>query len=62
MLGQVMRNCGLATGVETGSPLGLRFVAAGFRAAGAALPALDRLDRRRALPLAWHCEAVRPRG
>jgi SAM-dependent methyltransferase len=61
-LGQVMRNCGLATGIGTRSPLGLRLVAASFRGVGGALPALDRLDRRRALPLAWHCEAVKPSG
>jgi SAM-dependent methyltransferase len=58
-MAQLARNCGLAIGAGTGrGELGRRAVAAGFRAAGSVLPRLDRLDRRRALPIGFACRAV----
>lgn len=57
-LGQMARNCGLATGV--GSAPGPRVIALGMLAVSRLLPPLDRLDRRRALPLGYLCRAVRP--
>jgi SAM-dependent methyltransferase len=59
MLGQVARNCGLATGVEADDRGAARLVATVLRIAGSALPRLDRLDRRRALPLGYAVRAVR---
>jgi len=62
-LGVLATNCGVSIGVrgERGE-LGRRLLAAGFRAAGRALPALDRFDERRALPVGWGLRAVRPLG
>ena len=58
-MAQLARNMGPATGVGTGSgELGLRVLAAGFRGVSRALPALDRLDRRHALPIGFACRAV----
>ena len=58
-MAQLARNMGPATGVGTGSgELGRRLLAAGFRGVSRALPALDRLDRRHALPIGFACRAV----
>lgn len=60
-LAHVARNAALATGTGTGArEFGARLLAAGLRAAARALPRLDRVDRRRALPLGYACRAVRP--
>ncbi len=59
-LGQLARNCGPAIGVgATRFHIGGRAVAALGRLAGRFLPALDRMDRRRALPVGWCCTARR---
>ena len=56
-------NCGLSIGVRADrADLGRRILAAAFRGAGRALPLLDRIDERRALPVGWACRAVRPAG
>jgi len=58
-MAQLARNCGPATGVGTGSgELGRRVLAAAFRGVAHVLPRLDRLDRRRALPVGFACRAV----
>lgn len=58
-MAQLARNGGLAIGAGTGrDELGLRVVAAALRAVARVLPAADRLDRRRALPLGFACHAV----
>ena len=58
-LAQLARNCGPAIGVGTGrGELGRRLLAAAFRGAARALPRLDRLDRRHALPIGFACRAV----
>ena len=58
-MAQLARNMGPATGVGAGTgDLGRRLLAAGFRGAARALPRLDRLDRRRALPIGFACRAV----
>jgi SAM-dependent methyltransferase len=59
-MAQLSTNCGLAIGVGDDAGPTLRAVAAAGRLAGRLLPALDRLDRRRALPLGWLCVATRP--
>ena len=59
-LGQVARNCGLATGVTRGDRSARRAVAVALRLAGSAVARLDRLDRRHALPLGYGVRAVRP--
>jgi len=63
-MAQLARNMGPATGVGAGSDeLGRRVLAAGFRGVARALPALDRFDRRRALPIGFAARAVaKPRG
>jgi SAM-dependent methyltransferase len=59
-LAQLSRNCGLIIGAGTErSDVGRRAVAAAGRAAARVLPRLDRLDRRRALPLGWTVTARR---
>ena len=59
-LGVLATNCGVSIGVGTGGRDGARRVlAAVFRGIGRALPALDRIDERRALPVGWSCRAVR---
>ena len=58
-MAQLARNGGLAIGAGTGrDELGRRVVAAALRGVARALPAGDRLDRRRALPLGFACHAV----
>ena len=58
-MAQLARNCGPAIGVGTGrGELGRRILAAAFRGAARALPRLDRLDPRRALPIGFACRAV----
>ena len=58
-MAQLARNMGPATGVSAGSnDLGRRVLAAGFRGVARALPALDRFDRRRALPIGFAARAV----
>jgi SAM-dependent methyltransferase len=55
----LLHACGLSIGVEaTGRDLPRRALAAACRGIGTLLPALDRLDRRRALPLGYTCRAV----
>ncbi|MEA2363954.1 MAG: hypothetical protein QOD71_3099 [Thermoleophilaceae bacterium] len=62
-LAQLSRNCGLIIGAGTQrGDVGRRAVAAAGRAAARVLPALDRLDRRRALPLGWTVSARRVRS
>jgi SAM-dependent methyltransferase len=62
-LGQMARNCGLATGVAgRRSGLGRRALALVMLGVSRLLPRLDRLDRRRALPLGYGCRALRPAG
>jgi hypothetical protein len=57
-MAQMARNCGMAMGV--GSKLGPRLVALGMLGVSRLLPPLDRMDRRRALPLGYVCRARRP--
>jgi SAM-dependent methyltransferase len=60
-LGQMARNCGMATGVRGGRhDLGRRAIALGMLGLSRLLARLDRLDRRRALPLGYGCRALRP--
>jgi SAM-dependent methyltransferase len=60
-VGVLAWNGGTSIGVRADSrDLPRRVVAASLRAAARALPALDRLDRRRALPVGWACTARRP--
>jgi hypothetical protein len=60
-LGVLATGCGLSIGVRAEPrDAGRRVLAAAFRGIGRALPALDGLDRRRALPVGWGCRAVRP--
>ncbi len=47
------------TAIDAVTP-GARLAAAGLRLAGRLLPALDRLDRRHALPVGWGVRARRP--
>jgi SAM-dependent methyltransferase len=59
-LAQMLHNCGVATGVRAErSDIGRRLIAAAGRALARPLPALDRFDRRRALPLTYSCRAVK---
>ncbi len=60
-LGTLAWNGGASLGVraERGD-LPRRVLAAALRAAARVLPRLDRLDRRRALPVGWGCRARRP--
>jgi SAM-dependent methyltransferase len=60
-IAQLLRHCGPATGVtaERGD-LPLRLLAGALRAVARVVTRLDRLDRRRALPLGYGCRAVRP--
>lgn len=59
-LAMMLRNAGLITGVRARGDLGRRVLAAACRAIARALPRLDRLDERRALPLGYCCRARRP--
>ena len=59
-LAQLSRNCGLAIGTADHPSVARRGVAAAGRLVARVLPALDRLDERRALPLGWLCTATRP--
>jgi SAM-dependent methyltransferase len=60
-LGQVARNAGLALGVTTRRrDVGHRVLAGALRGLAVPLATLDRLDRRRALPLGFACRARRP--
>jgi SAM-dependent methyltransferase len=59
-LAQLARNCGLAIGVADHPTAARRAVAAAGRVVARLLPKLDRLDRRRALPVGWLCAATRP--
>jgi SAM-dependent methyltransferase len=57
-LAYVARSCAPAIGLGTSrAELGRRVLAAGLRAGAAALPRLDRLDSRRALPLGYGVRA-----
>jgi SAM-dependent methyltransferase len=59
-LGQVMRNCAPSVGVNRSQgALTLRGTAAVLRVLGELIRRLDRLDRRRALPIGYACEATR---
>ncbi|HEV7807752.1 MAG TPA: methyltransferase domain-containing protein [Solirubrobacteraceae bacterium] len=59
-LGQLLRNMGSATGRGgKGDTLALRALVAGAHRAGPLVGRLDRLDRRRALPLGYRCVARR---
>jgi SAM-dependent methyltransferase len=59
-LAEVARICAPATGMgTTREELGRRLLAAGLRAGASVLPRLDRLDRRRALPLGYGVRATR---
>lgn len=59
-LGVLATNCGVSIGVRADRrDAGRRILAAAFRGVGRALPALDRIDERRALPVGWGCRAVR---
>jgi SAM-dependent methyltransferase len=59
-LAQLARHGGQAMGVGTDvREVPHRLVAAGLRGVARLLPALDRLDRRRALPLGYACRARR---
>ena len=54
-------NCGISIGVRAErADAPRRVLAAAFRGIGRALPALDRIDERRAMPVGWSCRAVRP--
>jgi SAM-dependent methyltransferase len=58
-LGLLLHGCGISIGVEaTRADLPRRLLAAVLRALGRGLPGLDRLDRRRALPLGYTCRAL----
>jgi SAM-dependent methyltransferase len=60
-VGLLLHACGLSIGVEaTGRDLARRALAAACRGIGTRLPALDRLDHRRALPLGYTCRAATP--
>lgn len=59
-LAMLLRSAGLITGVGAQGDYGRRALAALFRALALVLPRLDRLDRRRALPLGYVCRARRP--
>jgi SAM-dependent methyltransferase len=60
-VGVLAWNGGTSIGVRAeGRDLPRRVLAASLRAAARALPVLDRLDRRRALPVGWACTARRP--
>jgi SAM-dependent methyltransferase len=59
-LGQVMRNCAPSIGVNRREgALKLRGIAAVLHVLGELVRRLDRLDRRRALPIGYACEATR---
>lgn len=58
-LAQLLRHGGLIMGVGADGDFSRRGVAAGLRLLARALPALDRLDRRRALPLGYALRARR---
>jgi SAM-dependent methyltransferase len=59
-LAQLSRNCGLIIGAGSERrDIARRAVAVAGRAAARLLPKLDRLDRRRALPLGWTATARR---
>jgi SAM-dependent methyltransferase len=59
-LAMLLRNSGLITGVGERGDVGRRLLAAASRWIANLLPRLDRLDRRRALPIAYGCRARRP--
>jgi SAM-dependent methyltransferase len=59
-LAMLLRHGGLITGVGADGDLGRRVVAGLLRLVALPLPRLDRLDRRRALPLGYACRARRP--
>lgn len=62
-LGLLLHSCGLSIGVNaTRADLHRRLLAGACRALGGLLPRLDRLDRRRALPLGYTCRAVSGEG
>ncbi|MDO8210016.1 bifunctional 2-polyprenyl-6-hydroxyphenol methylase/3-demethylubiquinol 3-O-methyltransferase UbiG [Conexibacter sp. CPCC 206217] len=61
-LAALLRSAGLITGVQAQGDLARRALAAAMRMVAPALPRLDRLDRRRALPLGYVCRARRPQG
>ena len=62
-MAQLARNCGPATGVGTGSRRARAAAArGGFRGVARALPRLDRLDRRRALPIGFALPGRRSAG
>ena len=59
-LGQLLRNMGPATGRGgRGDTLAVRVAVAAAHRSGPLLARLDRLDRRRALPLGYRCIATR---
>jgi SAM-dependent methyltransferase len=58
-LAQLSRNCGLIIGAGTERDIARRAVATAGRVVARVLPILDRLDRRRALPLGWTATARR---
>ena len=59
-LAVLLTNCGVSIGVGADSrDVPRRVLAAAFRGIARALPALDRLDTRRALPVGWSCRALR---
>ena len=59
-LGLLLHACGLSIGVEpTRADLRRRVLAGACRVLGRALPRLDRLDRRRALPVGFTCRALK---
>jgi SAM-dependent methyltransferase len=61
-LAVLLTNCGVSIGVggvDKGD-VPRRVLAAAFRGIGRALPPLDRIDERRALPVGWSCRALRP--
>jgi SAM-dependent methyltransferase len=59
----LFRNCALSIGAEKRiKDLPMLAVAAALRVAAYLLPALDRLDRRRRLPVGYSCRALRPQA
>lgn len=59
-LAMLLRHAGLITGVRDRGDVTRRILAAACRWSAHLLPRLDRLDQRRALPLAYGCRARRP--
>lgn len=59
-MAMLLRHAGLITGVRDRGDLLRRVLAAACRWGANLLPPLDRLDRRRALPLGYACRARRP--